>query len=684
MIMTTNTFNIEEITDAEKRNVEDCYILGKLSEDRFDLPHRGIEPGKSVSLTNFSGPDKVVFFIESISTEPSILSQKLGKTDRGVFVTFDNRNRRYLERFHYSDIPEEEKVDFIRNHFKGKLILFKPIISYERNREKYHYNLEILLTEPNDEENFHQCLPVPSIKKGITHSRFEKMLMQPLPFELTMYNHSLDIPEFIVCDRYLYQIEDPDATIEKYSVKNNVYICRNYKNVKRIPLPENWNHELVKFSYQDLAFIKTKTKMDLISILDEQGELLHDIYYKKSNSNNDDSQTEKKAADKSDANKVRNEEIGESQFIERLQYLADLNGLIYEPHDLINFHTSLKTSRFSILGGMSGTGKTELARLYAEALGLQEGNNLLIVPVSPSFTEPSDILGFLHQQSGVYMESETGIISFLNKASQNPKKMFMLVLDEMNLGQVEHYFSPFISLLEARKDRVLKLFSDRSFTHHPEFKNINIGPNVLFVGTANFDETTKDFSNRMLDRSNVIILEKKGFLEAKLEEEEAAKTFDEYQNKTQSDMGDPNKPISSKNFLSWIKEEKGLRMLLDHELTILENLHKEISNFDSQTGVSFRIAKSIGHYLDNIPQDEVENYLLSRELAFDYQIKQRILTKVRGHRDQIESLVGRIEDEENYKNGKLGYILDDDEDFQISRKYLKQKAKELMRNGYTL
>lgn len=63
---------------------------------------------------------------------------------------------------------------------------------------------------------------------------------------------------------------------------------------------------------------------------------------------------------------------------------------------------------------MSGTGKTELANLYAEALGLKDKkSNLKVISVKPSFTEPSDILGFFNHQSGVFMESETGLVSFL-------------------------------------------------------------------------------------------------------------------------------------------------------------------------------------------------------------------------------------------------------------------------------
>ncbi|RKJ59665.1 hypothetical protein D7X33_29355, partial [Butyricicoccus sp. 1XD8-22] len=649
--MSLNTKPGEEVlTEKEKRKIEDCYILGKLAEDSYSLPTLGRDLGRSVSLTDFSGPDKVVFYIKSLSTEPLLLGERLGKTSSDVYVTFDNRNRRYLQRFEYMDLSDVEKVDFIRNHFEGKLILFKPKITYERNRDKYHYNLEIVMVEPDEDMGVLSYIPIPSIKQGITHNRFEKFLLDEKPLELTMYNHELDIPQFIVCDKYLYQIGD-DA-LEKYQARETLYICRKPEEIRRIPLPENWSFEYARALYNDIQFISTNHKMELLNEFDEKGELIVDSYkqsekieVKKISENNDDFSSTPESFDN------HNAIISESKFIEWIEFLAQKRGLIYEFNDIINFHTSLKTANFSILGGMSGTGKSELARLYADALGLKEGDNLLFVPVSPSYTEPSDVLGFLNPQTGIFLESEVGLVNFILEAERNPKKMHMVVFDEMNLGQVEHYFSPFISLLEGKKEeRKLKLFGPKNITHQPELREISIGSNLLFVGTANFDETTRDFSNRMLDRSNVILLEKKNFIDSKREEEEASKDIDEYQSKTKNELHEIG-GISAENFLSWIKEPLGLRALDDSELLILDKIHEEISNFDSQTGVSFRIVKSIGHYLDNIPKDEDGNDLLSREMAFDYQIKQRILTKVRGHREQIESLVGWIDEEENYKNG---------------------------------
>ena len=165
---------------------------------------------------------------------------------------------------------------------------------------------------------------------------------------------------------------------------------------------------------------------------------------------------------------------------------------------------------------MSGTGKSQLAKLYGETMGLQYGNELLMIPVSPSYHEPNDILGYLNPTTGVYYESETGLVDLLLKAQESPEQMFMVIFDEMNLSQVEHWFSPFISLLEVEeKNRYLNLFNENSYCVNPKYKSkIKIGDNVIFVGTVNFDETSKDFSDRLLDRTNVIVPTKMTFKES--------------------------------------------------------------------------------------------------------------------------------------------------------------------------
>jgi energy-coupling factor transporter ATP-binding protein EcfA2 len=687
-------FEQKELSHTDKRNIEECFILGKLAKDDINLPGLGTESGKAVSFSSYGAPGSIVFYVQAHSDEPSILKELLDKRHEDVYITFDNRNKLYLGRENYES--SENKVEFIKQHFENKLILFKPKLSYESSKKRYHYNFEIVLVDHEDEPSSHY-VAIPHYKKGISHKRFEKLLLEKKPIELDQYNHSFDIPEFIVCDNFIYHIPDPEV-FEKYKARTTTYICRKPEEIKRIPLPQNWHFSMAKASCKDLCFISTKNRGELIDEIDQSGEIITESY-KQTDKVETPEKNDKQINLESVKNKGKQEQHAEItfsentstdfspeyKFLERLEVLAEKRDLIYNQNDLKNLHISLKTSKFTILGGMSGTGKSELARLYADALGLKQGDNLLFLPVSPSFTEPSDVLGFLNQQTGLYMESDTGLVSFLLKANKEKDKMFMVIFDEMNLGQVEHYFSDFISILEAPVgQRKLKLFSDKSICRQEEYRDgIEIGENVLFVGTANFDETGKEFSNRLLDRSNVLILEKKGFLEAKIYEEEQKDLEEDERTYTEIPSN-----ISSEIYTSWIKLSKGLLSLEDVELKILDEIHEQISNYDSQTGVSFRIVKAISQYLANVPYDEDGNELLSRDVAFDYQIKQRILPKIRGYRDQIESLVFKVDGDGKPKetDGKIGIILTKYEGptFEKSLLYLKQKAKELTRNGYTL
>ncbi|WJD83535.1 McrB family protein [Priestia megaterium] len=682
------TTTITRLNELDKREIENCYIIGKLAEESYELPRLG-EELKPITYTSNKDPERIVFYIQAISPEPELLLNKLGKSANEVYISFDTHSRRYFESKKLNNA--ENRLEAYKEHLENKLILFKPRLTYDDKKATYHYNIELIFV---DDEKLEKgtYFPVPSMAKVTTSMRFKKILQEGKPFQLTSYNSYMDLPEFIVCDRHVYHFTDPDA-LKKSQTNPNTFYCNDPKVVIEIPLPENWSY-MTKGVYKDISFISYD---NAIKVRDMDGKPIIEDF----ETQNKETETPKGGSNSKllpsefdsetqDQKAHLNNSIKEHNFIYRLDYLARKKNLSYSLEDLINFHTSLKTSHFTILGGMSGTGKTELANLYAEALGLKDKkSNLKVISVKPSFTEPSDILGFFNHQSGVFMESETGLVSFLKNAEKNPNELFMVLFDEMNLGQVEHYFSDFISILEFSKgEQRLELVSPNSLCYQPEIKEgILIGDNVLFVGTANFDETTKDFSNRLLDRANVIRLDKPSFVESKRKEENSLNSTSQYEEEEGNELKNITDTINADMFRGWITEERGLQSLKDAELDLLDRIHEEISSFDSQTGVSFRIAKQVGHYMDNIPKYE-NDPMMPRHVTFDYQIKQRILSKIRGHRDQIDQLVG-IYDEHTQKftAGRLGLIiseLEEEEELSISVKFLQQKAKELMRNGYTL
>ena len=67
------------------------------------------------------------------------------------------------------------------------------------------------------------------------------------------------------------------------------------------------------------------------------------------------------------------------------------NGFFFTKQEIGNFFLSLKTKPFVILAGISGTGKTQLPRQFAAAIGAKA--NCCLIPVRPDWTWLADRFG---------------------------------------------------------------------------------------------------------------------------------------------------------------------------------------------------------------------------------------------------------------------------------------------------
>jgi hypothetical protein len=221
------------------------------------------------------------------------------------------------------------------------------------------------------------------------------------------------------------------------------------------------------------------------------------------------------------ADKVRqpkkDETIDETTWLMGVGNACDNYGLHFHPRILKAFHTALKTAEWSpltILAGVSGTGKSELPRLYSHFGGL------IFEPLSvqPNWDSKESMLGFFNSIDNKF--DAQPVLQFL---AQSQKKwiertndeegypglqdaLCLILLDEMNLAHPELYFAEFLSKLELR--RGMK-GSDVPFlpvgvgAGMPEYQ-LPLGRNVLWAGTMNQDETTKSLSDKVLDRSIII------------------------------------------------------------------------------------------------------------------------------------------------------------------------------------
>lgn len=241
-----------------------------------------------------------------------------------------------------------------------------------------------------------------------------------------------------------------------------------------------------------------------------------------------------------------------SKLIDYIHGFILARGIYYERNTILDFFALVRTHDFIILAGQSGVGKTKIVKEFARAVNAQA----YIIPVKPNWTSKEDLLGYYNPIQKQYIPTE--FLDALFEAEDNPDKSYFICLDEMNLARVEYYFADFLSKLEDRDHLIeIQLYSE---SLHPdlgklgdilngispqsitsknitEYKNlvayidneygykssspedyhklyqqlvpsirpnITIGNNVHFFGTANIDETTYNFSSKILDRVQVM------------------------------------------------------------------------------------------------------------------------------------------------------------------------------------
>ena len=133
---------------------------------------------------------------------------------------------------------------------------------------------------------------------------------------------------------------------------------------------------------------------------------------------------------------------------------------IFSEEIITRYFLSIKAKPFVILTGISGTGKTKIAQIFADYMCKDETkeerkSRIAFVPVRPDWMDNRGLLGYFNPLNECYHATPT--LHLLLAADQNPNKPYFLILDEMNLAKVEYYFSDFLSILESRTPSVLKV-----------------------------------------------------------------------------------------------------------------------------------------------------------------------------------------------------------------------------------
>lgn len=201
------------------------------------------------------------------------------------------------------------------------------------------------------------------------------------------------------------------------------------------------------------------------------------------------------------------------------------------PTDMNNFIEALRTKPFLLLAGISGTGKSQKVKEMAymtcpaEELGSTPTTpgNYCLIEVKPNWHDSSELLGYYSNITKLY--HVTDFLRFVYKASKNPDYPFFVCLDEMNLAPVEQYFAEYLSVLETRVvvgDHVNSAMlltkesfegyelsdeysaTDREVIEFIQQNGLTLPENLFVIGTVNMDDTTHQFSRKVIDRAFTI------------------------------------------------------------------------------------------------------------------------------------------------------------------------------------
>lgn len=333
----------------------------------------------------------------------------------------------------------------------------------------------------------------------------------------------------------------------------------------------------------------------------------------------------------------------EIKALEKVQKHLELSDLNFSKRVVYSFHTSLKISHiispFTVLAGISGTGKTLLPIKYAEALGIQS----LIVSVQPRWDSPQDLLGFYNYLEKKYKATELlrALINmdqnFMNqkilkyevpqetlKIRKDMEDRLLLVLfDEMNLARIEHYFSEFLSKLEIK--RQIKSKGEISID---DKVRLEINDNIMFVGTMNEDESTHSLSDKVLDRANIIRFAKPNNLSS-LHNEKNIGYSEDY--------------ITTSDWRNWLKHNENDFNKKKLE-KIIEDINTALDKIDRPFG--YRVEQAIRYYIMNYPEIEINDNFNN---ALSDQIEQKILPKFRGIDINLDNSIDAL--------GKIGEII---------------------------
>jgi len=373
--------------------------------------------------------------------------------------------------------------------------------------------------------------------------------------------------------------------------------------------------------------------------------------------------------------------------------------------------------------------------------------NYCMIEVKPNWHDSTELLGYYSNMNKSYQFKK--FVKFLIKAKMNPEVPFFVCLDEMNLAPVEHYFAEMLSVMETRKhpkmegtDEVNKdviktgavvesqyfkewTWTDVNSSTHTKTnmsdmdwyraffdvakdseeeaqiskyqyertlqkEGLTLPDNVIIIGTVNMDDTTHQFSRKVIDRamtiemnggklSNMFGGSKNLEYLPKEEQKKWQKSFQQlYVNADEVLEAHPNEAED----------------IIEKVPAKLDNINKALKGTPFE--VSYRVLNEltimVGVLLDSKKEGENIDDIINQ--ALDYILLMKILPRIEGDSDMFN--LSREFKQENHVeyNNRLEWLMalapeiktkehEDDDYRQTAREKIKEMMERLKNQEFT-
>ena len=322
------------------------------------------------------------------------------------------------------------------------------------------------------------------------------------------------------------------------------------------------------------------------------------------------------------------EELSVKDTIANIKNYITAKGFSYGDGLIENFYLSLKSKPFVILAGTSGTGKTRLVKLFAEAVGATTANGRYkMVSVRPDWSDSSDLFGHV-DLNGKFIPG--AIIDFVKQAEIDSNRPYFLCLDEMNLARVEYYLSDVLSVIETRDFVGATIQSDPlvSDTYYGSdlaaagrYGTVRLPENLYIVGTVNMDETTFPFSRKVLDRANTI----------EFSYVDLIPNFDELPREAPQAMNLSNTFLKTEYLL--LGQCANESEAVNGYCFELQKINRVLQKASAHVG--YRVRDGIVFYLLNNKKHD----LIDENAAMDNELMQKILPRIQGSSVSVKSML---------------------------------------------